>query len=216
MAAQFMTGTPEEELERLMQEVPGFHVRKSGIAVSRLQSKKGEMTCGKMVPLSELTAIFALEIGEISLTARMEHLTAKPPVSFFLPGHKERFCSIWKGHGLAADLDAMCAAVYLLSADLFLYKKAVSAIETDMIRFRDIFIRGVDLRGYILFHTAKGLYCGTKSLSLSELTDPELVDDEVFGLIIAAFLIRRYGKTVLETERREIKRQASERREGCE
>ena len=62
MAAQFMTGTPEEELERLMQEVPGFHVRKSGIAVSRLQSKKGEMTCGKMVPLSELTAIFALEI----------------------------------------------------------------------------------------------------------------------------------------------------------
>ena len=85
-----------------------------------------------------------------------------------------------------------------------------------MIRFRDIFIRGVDLRGYILFHTAKGLYCGTKSLSLSELTDPELVDDEVFGLIIAAFLIRRYGKTVLETERREIKRQASERREGCE
>ena len=69
-----------------------------------------------------------------------------------------------------------------------------------MIQFSEIFIQGVDLRGYILFHTAKGLYCGTKNLSLSELTDPELIDDEVFGLIIAAFLIRRYGKAVLETE----------------
>ena len=125
MAAQFMTGTPEEELERMMQAVPGFHVRKSGIAVSRLQSGKGKKTYEKMASLSELAVLFALEIGEISLTARMERLTVKPLVSFFLPGHKERFCSIWKEYNLAADLDAMCAAAYLLSADLSLYKRSV-------------------------------------------------------------------------------------------
>ena len=203
MAVQFMTGTPEEDLERLMQAVPGFRARKSGFAVSRLEgSESCEKICQREAELSELTLSFALEIGEKTLTARMEGLSAKPLVSFGLSGHKERFCSLWEEHSLAADLNAMCASVYLLSADASLYERAIPAVDPDLIRFRDIHIRGVDLKGYILFHTAKGLYCGTKSLSLSELTDPELVDDEVFGLVIAAFLIRRYGKAVLETEKR--------------
>lgn len=195
MAAQFMTGMPEEELERLMQAVPGFRARKSGFAVSRLESSESyEKICRRNVPLSELTSSFAMEVGEKTLTARMERLFAKPLVSFWLPGHKERFCSLWEEHDLAVDLDAMRASVYLLSADASLYERAIPAVAPDLIRFRDIHIRGVDLRGYILFHTAKGLYCGTKSLSLSEITDPELVDDEVFDLVIKAFLIRRYGK----------------------
>lgn len=203
MAVQFMTGTPEEDLERLMQAVPGFRARKSGVAVSRVEgSKSCEKICQRKAELSELTLSFALEIGEKTLTARMERMSAKPLVSFCLPGHEERFYSLWEGHSLAADLNAMCASVYLLSADASLYERAIPAVDPDLIRFRDIHIRGVDLRGYILFHTAKGLYCGTKSLSLSELTDPELVDDEVFGLVIAAFLMRRYGKAVLETEKR--------------
>ena len=40
MATQFMTGTPKEELEKLMQVVPGFRARKNGVVVSRLQSGK--------------------------------------------------------------------------------------------------------------------------------------------------------------------------------
>lgn len=70
-----------------------------------------------------------------------------------------------------------------------------------MIRFKAIGIHGVDLGGYVLFHTARDLYQGTKHISLSELTDPELVSDETFRLLIAAFLIRRYGADVLEEER---------------
>jgi len=34
-------------------------------------------------------------------------------------------------------------------------------------------IHGVDFDGYMLIHTAKGLYAGTKHNSLPELTDPE-------------------------------------------
>ena len=156
MAVQFMTGTPEEDLERLMQAVPGFRARKSGFAVSRVEgSKSCEKICQRKAELSE--------IDEKTLTARMERMSAKPLVSFCLPGHEERFYSLWEGHSLAADLNAMCASVYLLSADASLYERAIPAVDPDLIRFRDIHIRGVDLRGYILFHTAKGLYCGTKS-----------------------------------------------------
>ena len=71
MAAQFMTGTPEEGLERMMQAVPGFRARKSGIAVSRVESsKKCEKVCQRNAPLSELTSSFASEINEKSLSAR--------------------------------------------------------------------------------------------------------------------------------------------------
>ena len=44
-------------------------------------------------------------------------------------------------------------------------------------------------------------YKGTNRLSLSELTDPELISDGTFRAVITAFLIRRYGAEVLEEER---------------
>lgn len=98
----------------------------------------------------------------------------------------------------------MCAAVYLLSADRFLWGKSVSAIEPDRIRFQEIQIHGVDLDGYVLFHTARDLYEGTCRISLSELVDPELVSEDAFRLVLSAFLIRRYGVGILCAERRGI------------
>ena len=200
MATQFMTGTPKEELEKLMQVVPGFRARKNGVVVSRLQSgKKCEKVCQRNIPLSKLIGLFGSEVDEEPLTARMMLMAGKEPV-FFLTGHRERFKRFWDFHGMADDLSAMCAAAYLLSADRILFERSVSAVKPDLILFRQIRIQGIDLRGYILFHSAKGLYQGTKHLSLSELTDPELIDDEVFYLIIAGFLIRRYGEDVLNLE----------------
>ena len=97
--------------------------------------------------------------------------------------------------------EAICAALYLLSADTFLWGKSVSFIQQDSIRFKEIKIHGVDLNGYVLFHTAKDLYQGTNHISISELIDPELVGDITFELIVTAFLIRRYGHNVLNAER---------------
>ena len=74
-------------------------------------------------------------------------------------------------------------------------------VNPEGIDFPAIHIHGVDLDGYVLFHTAKDLYAGTKHISLSELTDPELVSDSAFRLLVTAFLIRRYGAEVLSAER---------------
>lgn len=98
----------------------------------------------------------------------------------------------------------MCAAVYLLSADSFLWGRAFPAVDSDIIRFQKIRIHGVDLDGYVLFHTAKDLYKGTCHISLSELIDPELVSEDTFRLVISAFLIRRYGPGVLAVAERGI------------
>lgn len=57
-------------------------------------------------------------------------------------------------------------------------------MKSESIDFSAIRIHGVDLDSYVLFHTAKDLYTGTKHISLSELTDPELVSDSAFRLLI--------------------------------
>ena len=228
MAIRFMSGTPDEELEIIMQRVPGFQPRRSGMIVSRLgynardcdcslceYADKKENACkvpngcvcfrerlvAGCVPFSELLELLIDEVDVKPFVARVTHLLGKMPPFFFLAGHRERFDSLWCRHSVVADEDAMCAALYLLSADRFLWGRSAAAVQPDMIRFKAIGIHGVDLGGYVLFHTARDLYQGTKHISLSELTDPELVSDETFRLLIAAFLIRRYGADVLEEER---------------
>ena len=85
MAVQFMTGTPEEDLERLMQAVPGFRARKSGFAVSRGErSKSYEKICQRKAELSELTLSFALEIGEKNFDSPHGTDVCKAP-GIFLP-----------------------------------------------------------------------------------------------------------------------------------
>ena len=225
MTVRFMGDTPYAALEIEMQRPPGFRPRQSGMIVSRIPcddqgwgcrscADKRKRACeipdgcncpreGRVagyVPFSELIGLFTAEVGTKPFVARVTRLSGEPPYFFFVAGHRERFNSLWPKRCNAVDEDAMCAALYLLSADRFLWGKSVAAIQPDIIRFKEIQIHGVDLGGYVLFHTAKDLYRGTKHISLSELTDPELVSDETFRLVIASFLIRRHGAGVLEEE----------------
>lgn len=45
MAIRFMSGTPDEELEIIMQRVPGFQPRRSGMIVSRLGYNARDCDC---------------------------------------------------------------------------------------------------------------------------------------------------------------------------
>ena len=227
MTARFMSDTPYAGAEQEMQRIPGFHQRGTGMVISHFQYSAKDCDCrlcayknrkGKCektdgciclrerlvagcVPFEELLKRLMAEVNVRPFVSRVAHLSPQVHPCFFLVGHRERFESLWKCHIQTAEEDAMCAALYLLSADRFLWGKAISAIKPDIIHFQKIHIHGVDLNGYVLFHTAKDLYQVTKHISLSELVDPELVDDMAFELIITAFLIRRYGCGVLNAER---------------
>lgn len=227
MTARFMSDTPYAGTEQEMQRIPGFHSRGTGIAVSHFRYSAKDCDCrlcayksrkrkcekadgciclrerlvAGCVPFQELLERLTAEVTVSPFVSRVAHLSMQSHPCFFLAGHRERFEPLWERHIRTAEEDAMCAALYLLSADRFLWGKAISAIEPDIIHFQKIHIHGVDLNGYVLFHTAKDLYQGTKHISLSELVDPELVGDMTFELIITAFLIRRYGCGVLSAER---------------
>lgn len=222
MTVRFMGNTPSSALEVEMQRIPGFRPRGSGMVVSHGQcrhrgyadsggcrkengaeEKRNESICqcerflAGSRHFGELMEQFAAEVAVSPFVARVSRVAARNPPAFFLAGHRGRFDRLWERYDHAADEDAMCAAVYLLSADPFLWGKSFPAVDADLIRFHDIRIHGVDLNGYVLFHTAKDLYKGTCHISLSELIDPELVSEDTFRLVISAFLIRRYGPGVL-------------------
>ena len=223
MNVRFMGGTPYARSEIEMQQIPGFKSRKSGMVVSRFsyttmdcdcrsciqkaEQKKGcEVTesicqCERLeagcVPLNELLEAMAAEVGTAPFSARVSRLSAGDTQFFDCGQHSLRFWNLWETHKTAPDEAAWCAAVFLLSADTFLWGKSAMAVGSDFIDFSSIQIHGVDLNGYVLFHVARDLYKGTKHISLSELTDPELVSDWAFWLVVKAFLIRRYGEAVI-------------------
>ena len=115
--------------------------------------------------------------------------------------HRRRFQCVRKSglFPLVNLSEAYAAAVFLLTSDAFLWKQSKDCIDQSSIRFKDIRIHGVDLDGYAIFHTSKDLYQGTNHIAISELSDPELIDDKLLRLIINAFLIRRHGITVIRS-----------------
>ena len=177
MTARFMSNTPYANVEFEMQRVPGFSPRGSGMRVSRLEYSVSSFGCQHCVYKSREKNC-DIPVGSTCFRERLEE-TEENGTSF----------------------SGQTAALFLLTADPFLWSKAQPAVALGSIDFSSIRIHGVDLDGYVLFHTAKDLYKGTKHISLSELTDPELVSDSVFRLLITAFLICRYGTAVVTAER---------------
>lgn len=221
MASKFICGMSLAEMEEQMQQVPGFRPRKSGISVSRLEPKAGKgypdgQTAGKEEDCGPpgwmrsggepeedgrylicLLGNFAGEVNYIPFTDRVLEIKS----IYRNEKHREQFWKQWPFMEKVPDGDAVCAALYLLTADHALWGMAARAVQSDGIDFQSICIRGVEPEGYVLFHAARDLYRGTNRLTLSELTDRELISDEIFGTVITAFLIRRYGTGVLSAER---------------
>lgn len=219
MASKFMSGETFAEMEKQMQQIPGFRPRKSGISVSRLaydgRQTKEQAGCGRESDassceaqeevrecFSDLLGHFTEEVDFTPFSDRVAQFEDSQAEAYRDAGHEERFRIRWQAREKVPDESAMCAALYLLTADRMLWEMAEDSVKPGLIDFSQIHIRGTGLDGYVLFHSAKDLYKGTNRLTLSELTDPELISDMTFWTVINAFLIRRYGAGMLSGERR--------------
>lgn len=85
------------------------------------------------------------------------------------------------------------AAVFLLSADKFLWKRSLSALTGYFINFNDLDITGISTEGYALFKAAKMVYKGESDISLNELCDPNLIDYPTVMTIFAGVALLRNG-----------------------
>ena len=201
---RFMSDTTYAGVEQEMQHIPGFRPRRSGMVISHLsgclenQRSLCESHVTDCVPFYELLEVLAEEVAVSTFVNRVCRLTGRRNPCFFQSGHRERFFMMLGRCIHKSEEPALCAAIYLLSADRFLWGRALYAVDQDEIQFSEIHIHGVDLDGYVLFYMARDLYRGSQHISLSELIDPELVSDQVFERIVTACLIRRYGSVVLQ------------------
>ena len=96
------------------------------------------------------------------------------------------------------------AALYLFGSNSLLMKRAWNACMPHGFEPLYMVMRGVSAHDYTLIQAVKALMCGGLGLTLYDLADAEIVDDEEFRLIIHALLIANYGPDVLKLGGTEI------------
>ena len=186
-----MQETALRELESGMRQIPGFSPRRSGIIRGRPEQMQP-------APYGELVRFFLEEIPPSRLAVRIINLKNRGEVKEFMfrsGQHKKRFreiCGSGEYDFLHSD-HGQAAAVFLLSADTFLWGRAKPCITKQGIRYRKMAVHGIEPDGYALFCAAKEMCGGTPRLSLSELGDPELISDRLLQVILSGILISRHG-----------------------
>lgn len=88
---------------------------------------------------------------------------------------------------------AVISAAFLLSADSKLWRRAKHHLRRNELYFERITADVMSPDRYVLLRTAQDLYEDTIHLSLTDITDRNVISDEMFELIAEAIRIRRYG-----------------------
>jgi len=168
-------------LERQMQQPPGYRPRGYGICVMDVDWRS--------------RGNYSERVDEIFCEVDKELI-------FRNPKHRNDFYSLLMGKRTKTLQYApgYAAAVFLLSADEILWEKVRKNVLDTGIYFDRVRLGGVTLEQYILFHAAKDVYSGTKHIRLSELTDRELIPDEILRLIVNAFVIEKCGVEIVKQE----------------
>lgn len=194
----FCEAVQDYSFEQQMKQPPGYRPRGHGVFLAMdLDEMRKDGYSGLM--------------GLLVSKMQMEHLrkridkifsSGEKELMFFNEQHRRFFYSLragqYEGYMMAAPRFA--GAVFLLSADVPLWEKAKSQITDNAIYFDQIRLGSVTLEQYILFHAAKDVYHNKKHIRLSEMSDRELIPDEVLKVIVNAFVIGRCGVEVTSWE----------------
>ena len=187
MPRYFMTNTPMAEIEILMQQPPNFRPRCSGV---RTCEEKNAVSDKR--PHGRCVEVFIKAINDQRLTARVQSMfSPKTTTPFIDSSHRIRTKHMTAAIRKGAFPEM--AAVFLLSADPVLWLKTCLLSGDGQIRFGGEYFYGESKTRKLLLRITKDLYFGRRSIGLDELCNSEIIDDEMFRLIISAFVIRRYG-----------------------
>lgn len=92
------------------------------------------------------------------------------------------------------------AAVYLLSADKFLWKRTRKSLTGYSVDFEHPDLNGISTEGYALYKAAKSIYMGNSEISLNELGDGDLIDHATLLTIFSGIMLLRNGIGMLNWE----------------
>ena len=95
------------------------------------------------------------------------------------------------------------SAVYLLSAEPCLWRRAKQASIYGKILLNNVRLSGITEDGYILLGAAKDMKYGTKYLTLGDLSDRSVITPKIYKLISQAIQIKRCGAEIMRNEKGE-------------
>lgn len=139
------------------------------------------------------------------LAPRLRALVASFPGSLWKDGtHKERmeYAKTRLHYYRRRDTPAFYAALFLLTSSAELWKRSANCFYRKGFEPAYAVLGGISPHDYALILAAKGLYRGVGGPATMELADPDIVDAEVFRMIVNATLIARYGLPVLDIRAR--------------
>ena len=183
------------QMERLMTAVPNFKPRGVGFRFAETQ----------------ITVITAA-MPEI-LTDAMRQIRCPPfrkrfneyieseenPMAYINEKHRTRFTLAAKN--VHRKNYALLSALYLLTADQRLWSCCKHHIINGCVFFENIKLNNCTERAYTLYCAAKDLTLGTKHLTVSDLSDADLVPPMLFRTICNAMAIRRFGLAAIKENR---------------
>lgn len=202
----YYTTGPLRALERAMQQPPNY-IKGGGFMILHTPRRLQELGCVNTAQDSGVCAYQAMvsrflqELQETGLTKRLRTIrneNGEQEMLYRDAAHKRRFTAMRKQQAASASASLpLMAALFLLSSDDFLWRRARNAIHAGRVDFSAIDFRGISMEDYALYQTARDLYQETRHITLADLTDPEVVNDRLLRLLINAFLVRRHGLAAL-------------------
>lgn len=231
----FMESPYEQMLEKSMMSVPNFRPRGQGVIVLNRFEYSAEMcdcrNCtekvGKrcrhtvcnyfterihagVVPFSELIKTALSEVKNNAFRIRLSKYMNKNEGKWMLyrgDDHKQLFEKAVTARN--NNSAAFISALYLLTADSWLWSKAKQYVSKTAVEFSGIRLSDCSVEAYTLFMAAKDLYGAERHMhiTVSDLADKSIIEDKIFTVICNAMAFRRYGINALKIAEKEGGRQ---------
>ena len=185
----FSNNPYDRRMERLMMTVPNFAPRGVGFRFTEAQIF---ITTTAATPTEILTATMRQIRCPPFLKRFNEYIENEESImTFSNEKHMAMFALAVKN--AERENYALLSAIYLLTADIRLWNCCKHHINNGCIFFENIKLRNCSERAYTLYCAAKDLTLGTKHITVSDLSDADLVPPMLFRTICNAMAIRRFG-----------------------
>ena len=193
----FSNNPYDRRMEQLMMTVPNFRPRGTGFRFDAPQKILIITTAAR----SELLTDTMRQIRCPSFRKRFyEYIESEEnPMIYLNERHRARFALA--ARNVRRDNLALLSALYLLTADGRLWNCCKHQVKNDCVFFENIRLGDCHERAYTLYCAAKDLTLGTKHITVSDLSDADLVPPMLFRTICNAMAIRRFGIAAIGEER---------------
>ena len=176
-------------MERLMMTVPNFAPRGVGFRFTEAQLFIATTAATPMEILAETMRQIRCPPFRKRFNEYIE--SEEKPMTYINEKHQTRFTLAAKN--VHRENYALLSALYLLTADQRLWSCCKHHIINGCVFFENIKLNNCTERAYTLYCAAKDLTLGTKHLTVSDLSDTDLVPPMLFRTICNAMAIRRFG-----------------------